>query len=132
MNAPIRSGHYGDHAPLFENHEAIAGTPFNPRQNQSKQFYQVPHWLFNRPEVPLQAAVLYGILVYKCDPRTGIAKAGGSRKLAQMMKFKNEKSIRNYVKLLKDLRLIFSEREGDNTTNEYGFLIHDWMLDSNV
>jgi len=130
MNAPL-TGNYEDYAPLFANHEAIVGTPFNPRQNQSKQFYMVPHWLFNRPEVPLQAAVLYGILVYKCDPRTGIAKSIGARKLAKMMKFKNDKSVRNYINLLKDLGLIFSNRQGDNTANEYGFLIHDWMLDSN-
>lgn len=132
MNVPMRSGNYGDAAPLFAPHEAIPGMPFNPRDKSSKHFIAVPLWLFNRPEIPAQAALLYGLLIYKCHPKSGICKAGGSRKLADMMHFSSDKSVRNYLQILRENRLIRAYRDGPNTTNEYEFLIHEWMLESSV
>ena len=138
MNGPPpqrrpRSANYEDQHPLFaQQGVAIPGAPFNPRKNQTKSFIQIPFWLFNRTEIHLSVATVYGILIYKCDPTTGIAKIG-ARKIASMMRLEaTGRTIRNYIKVLRKYDLIDSHRDGENTVNEYRFLIHRWMLDSDV
>jgi len=106
------------------------GDFFNPRQHQSKYFARVPMWLIGRPTISPAAAVLYGLLIYKCDTVTGCVRVG-VRELQKMMGLKSDRSIRNYINDLEGAGLIVKDRRGQNVTNQYRFRIHQWMTEGN-
>ena len=102
------------------------GKRFNP-YNLFHGCY-VPEWLARRREISQGAKLLYGRLIRfagkngKCNPRSDILsnELGVSRR-----------QIVEYLKELKEHELIEAERKGRGRSNDYFFLFHLWIVDSN-
>ena len=102
------------------------GERFNPYQMFHGCY--VPEWIAQRRELSQGSKLLYGRLIRfagkngKCNPRSDILsnELGVSRR-----------QVVDYLKELKEHHLIEAERKGRGRSNNYFFLFHKWIVESN-